>query len=210
MKCTSYLFKVAFISGISLSTIPLAYANQTPIDVEREKIIIFSRQGETELKQAIPKLEALFQRTKDLKVRDDLIALYLRSNQFAQALSICTDCTPSQFSESELENLGKAARNEKQFQRSFELYSQLNRKYPQNPNGLLGSALAATELKNYPVAKDVLIRYKKRFGADAGYLDAQSYLLDFTESDMVKLGRWQKELAKNPKNTALVMNLALV
>ena len=81
MKNSSYLFKIAFMSGISLSTIPLTYANQTPIDVEREKIIIFSRQGEAELKQAIPKLETLFQRTKDLKVRDDLIALYLRSNQ---------------------------------------------------------------------------------------------------------------------------------
>ena len=75
MKNSSYLFKIVFMGGISLSTIPLTYANQTPIDVEREKIIIFSRQGETELKQAIPKLEALFQRTKDLKVRDDLIAL---------------------------------------------------------------------------------------------------------------------------------------
>ncbi len=48
---------------------------------------------------------------------------------------------------------------------------------------------------------------KKRFGTDAGYLDAQSYLLDFTESDMVKLGRWQKELEKNPKNTTLATNL---
>ena len=50
MKNSSYLFKIAFMSGISLSTIPLTYANQTPIDVEREKIIIFSRQGEAELK----------------------------------------------------------------------------------------------------------------------------------------------------------------
>ena len=207
MNNSSYLFKIAFMGGISLSSVPLAYANQTPIDVEREKIIILSRQGEAELKKAIPKLEALFQRTKDLKVRDDLIALYLRSNQSAQALSVCMDCSPNQFSESELENLGKAARNEKQLQRSFELYSQLNRKYPQNPNGLLGSALVAAELKNYPIAKDALIRYKKRFGADAGYRDAQNYLLDFTESDMVKLGRWQQELAKNPKNTALATNL---
>ena len=175
MNNSSYLFKIAFMGGISLSSVPLAYANQTPIDVEREKIIILSRQGEAELKKAIPKLEALFQRTKDLKVRDDLIALYLRSNQSAQALSVCMDCSPSQFSESELENLSKAARNEKQLQRSFELYSQLNRKYPQNPNGLLGSALVAAELKNYPIAKDALIRYKKRFGADAGYRGAQNY-----------------------------------
>ncbi|WP_429696976.1 poly-beta-1,6 N-acetyl-D-glucosamine export porin PgaA [Aggregatibacter kilianii] len=195
------------MGGISLSTIPFAHANQTPIDLEREKIIIFSRQGDGELKQAIPQLEKLFQRTKDVKVRDDLIALYLRNNQSAQALKVCDDCTPAKLSESELENLGRAARNEKQFQRSFELYAQLEKKYPQNPNGLLGKALVATELKNYTVAKDALAQYKKRFGEDNGYVDARSYLLDFTEPDVSKLGRWQRELAKNPKNTHLAGNL---
>lgn len=207
MKSPSYLFKAVFMSGVSLSAIPLAYANQTPTDVEREKIIILSRQGESELKKAIPKLEVLYQRTKDVRVRDDLIALYLRNNQSVQALNLCSGCSPSQFSETELENLGKAARNERQFQRSFELYSQLNRKYPKNPNGLLGSALVATELKNYAIAKDALVRYKKRFGEDTEYLNTQSYLLDATEPDLAKLGRWQRELAKNPKNTTLAANL---
>ncbi len=207
MKRPSYLFKMVFMSGISLSTIPFAHANQSPIDLEREKIIIFSRQGDSELKQAIPQLEKLFERTKDLKVRDDLIALYLRNNQSIHALKVCESCTPTQFSESELENLGKAARNEKQFQRSFELYSQLAKKYPQNPNGLLGKVLVATELKNYTVAKDALINYKKRFGENTAYWDANSYLLDFTQSDMAKLGRWQRELSRNPKNTHLAGNL---
>ena len=69
-----------------------------------ENIIIFSRQGEAQLNQAIPKLEALFKRTHDIKVRDDLITLYLRTNQSAKALSLCESCAPVQFSQNELEN----------------------------------------------------------------------------------------------------------
>lgn len=103
MKRPSYLFKMVFMSGISLSTIPFAHANQSPIDLEREKIIIFSRQGDSELKQAIPQLEKLFERTKDLKVRDDLIALYLRNNQSVHALKVCESCTPTQFGSSRVD-----------------------------------------------------------------------------------------------------------
>ena len=56
-----------------------------PLLIPNEKnIIIFSRQGEAQLNQAIPKLEALFKRTNDIKVRDDLITLYLRTNQSAK------------------------------------------------------------------------------------------------------------------------------
>jgi len=53
MKNSSYLFKIAFMSGISLSTIPLTYANQTPIDVEREKIIIFNIRIERIIKKIL-------------------------------------------------------------------------------------------------------------------------------------------------------------
>ena len=45
-----------------------------PLLIPNEKISSFSpRQGEAQLNQAIPKLEALFKRTNDIKVRDDLI-----------------------------------------------------------------------------------------------------------------------------------------
>lgn len=206
MKYPSYLRMMLLGTFIS----PMAsfsYAQQTPIDIERENIIIFSRQGDAQLHQAITQLEKLFSRTQDNKVRDDLIALYLRTNQSAKALAVCSQCVASQFSESELENLGRAARNEKQFTKAFELYSQLQQKYPQNANGWLGRALSAIELKNYPEAKRSLDAYQKRFGKTEGFIDAQNYYLDGTEPDMAKLGRWQRLLNQNPKNTQLVQEL---
>ena len=193
--------------GVSTSVVQVAYAQNSSIDTERENIIIFSRQGEAQLNQAIPKLEALFKRTHDVKVRDDLITLYLRTNQSAKALSLCESCAPAQFSQNELENLGKAARNEKQYDRAVAFYSQLQKQFPDNPNGWLGGALASTETQNYTAAKNALNVYKKRFGQDNAYLDAESYLLDFTEPDMAKLGRWQRQLEQNPKNITLMREL---
>lgn len=207
MKSLSHVFKTVLLVGVSTSVVQVAYAQNSSIDTERENIIIFSRQGEAQLNQAIPKLEALFKRTNDIKVRDDLITLYLRTNQSAKALSLCESCAPAQFSQNELENLGKAARNEKQYDRAVIFYSQLQKQYPDNPNGWLGGALAFTETKNYNAAKNALNVYKKRFGQDNAYLDAESYLLDFTEPDMAKLGRWQRQLEKNPKNLTLMKEL---
>ena len=207
MKSLSHVFKTVLLVGVSTSVVQVAYAQNSSIDTERENIIIFSRQGEAQLNQAIPKLEALFKRTHDIKVRDDLITLYLRTNQSAKALSLCESCAPAQFSQNELENLGKAARNEKQYDRAVAFYSQLQKQFPDNPNGWLGGALASTETKNYTAAKNALNVYKKRFGQDNAYLDAESYLLDFTEPDMAKLGRWQRQLEQNPKNLTLMKEL---
>ena len=207
MKSLSHVFKAVLLVGVSTSVVQVAYAQNSSIDTERENIIIFSRQGEAQLNQAIPKLEALFKRTLDIKVRDDLITLYLRTNQSAKALSLCESCAPAQFSQNELENLGKAARNEKQYDRAVAFYSQLQKQFPDNPNGWLGGALASTETKNYTAAKNALNVYKQRFGQDNAYLDAESYLLDFTEPDMAKLGRWQRQLEQNPKNLTLMKEL---
>ena len=88
------------------------------------------------------------------------MTLYLRTNQSAKALSLCESCAPAQFSQNELENLGKAARNEKQYDRAVAFYSQLQKQYPDNPNGWLGGALAFTETKNYNAAKNALSVYK--------------------------------------------------
>lgn len=207
MKSLSHVFKTVLLVGVSTSVAQVAYAQKSAIDTERENIIIFSRQGDVQLNQAIPKLEALFKRTQDSKVRDDLMTLYLRTNQSAKALSLCESCAPAQFSQNELENLGKAARNEKQYDRAVVFYSQLQKQFPDNPNGWLGGALASTETKNYTAAKNALNVYKKRFGQDNAYLDAESYLLDFTEPDMAKLGRWQRQLEQNPKNLTLMKEL---
>ena len=104
MKSLAHVFKAMLLAGVTTSVAQVAYAQKSSIDTERENIIIFSRQGEAQLNQAIPKLEALFKRTHDVKVRDDLITLYLRTNQSAKALSLYESCAPAQFSQNELEN----------------------------------------------------------------------------------------------------------
>ena len=207
MKSLSQAFQAVLLTGVITSVAPSVYAQKSITDIEREDIIIFSRQGDAQLNQAIPRLEALFDKTHDAKVRDDLIALYLKVNKSDKALSLCENCKLTQFSQNELENLGKAARNEKQYNQALTFYLQLQKLSPKNPNGWLGAALAATENKNYDVAKHALNSYRKHFGLDNAYLDAESYLLDFTESDMAKLGRWQRQLENNPKNLTLMKEL---
>ncbi len=200
-------FSCVTIALLSTQLGQVAFANPTSTDLEREEIVIFSRQGDSQLAQAIKQLSALYKRTQDVKVRDDLIALMIRKEQFKEATLVCAKCSVSAFSESELENLARAYRNTKNLPKSLQLYTQLRIKYPQNPNGLLGSALLETELAKYPAAKKHLVQYKARFGADAGYKDAQNFLLDRTEPEVSKLGRWQSQLEAEPKNEKLALAL---
>lgn len=199
-------------SSLALSLLALCVsqavsATMTQTDIKREEIIIFSRQGEAQLNQAIPQLQKLYQQTHDSKVRDDLITLLVRQSRFQEAVDVCASCANSHFSENELENLAKAYRMVKNPQKSLALYSLLAQKQPNNPNGLLGKGLVETELGEYAKAKQALNQYRTKFGADDAFKEANSYLLNKTEPDVAKLGRWQDELKENPKNTRLALDL---
>uniref|UniRef100_UPI00356571ED poly-beta-1,6 N-acetyl-D-glucosamine export porin PgaA n=1 Tax=Actinobacillus succinogenes TaxID=67854 RepID=UPI00356571ED len=200
-------------SLLTLSCLTLFHAPDAPaaslsrIDKQREESVILSRQGDEQLNRAITQLTQLYTDTRNNKVRDDLIALLMRKGDFKQVLNVCPHCNINTFSANELENLARAARNEKQFQLSYNFYSQLRQQYPSNPNGLLGSALVATESGKYQEAQHYLRLYSKQFGQDAGYRDAADYLADHTEADISKLGRWQKALATQPDNKDLALRL---
>ena len=85
MKSLSQAFQAVLLTGVITSVAPSVYAQKSITDIEREEIIIFSRQGDAQLNQAIPRLETLFDKTHDAKVRDDLIALYLKVNKSDKA-----------------------------------------------------------------------------------------------------------------------------
>ena len=90
-------------SSLALSLLALCVsqavsATMTQTDIKREEIIIFSRQGEAQLNQAIPQLQKLYQQTHDSKVRDDLITLLVRQSRFQEAVDVCASCANSHFS----------------------------------------------------------------------------------------------------------------
>lgn len=207
MMKANLTFNLSYLVAVLILPIATPSLAQSPIDIQREEIIIFSRESDQNLSIAIEKLQNLYATTKDVKVRDDLIALMIRKEKFKEAMSVCKKCSITNFSESELENLARAARNEKEFSYSFNLYSQLRQKYPNNPNGWLGSGLVATELEKYTEARKYLNAYSNKFGNDEGYQDANRYLLNKTEPEISKIGRWQEELKQNPNNKELALNL---
>lgn len=195
---------LALFSTIATDTV---LADQPPIDIKREEIVIFARQGDSQLEQAINQMLALYKKTQNQRVRDDLIALMVRKGQFKEATQVCTQCDIDSFSESELENLAKAYRTSQRLPKSLQLYAKLRKVYPQNPNGLLGSALVEIELGKYQDAQTHLTQYKQKFGTDEGYNAALSFLLDQTEPELAKLGRWQEEIKANPSNKKLAIQL---
>ncbi len=188
----------------SLATILLStfyypqYAVASSIDQQREDIIRYSRLGEEQLRDGTKQLAQLYQRTADRKVRDDLITLLVRQNQYNDALSLCTECKLNQYSVNELEHLGKAARNARQLEMALAFYAQLNKVQPRNTNGLLGLALVSTEISDFNAAKQYLAKYKRRFGADKQYTEANTYFLDHSEPLTARLARLQNELERNP------------
>ena len=188
---------LAFLMGGALCA---QNAVSSPIDEQREDIIRYSRLGDAQLVEGTKQLADLYRNTHDHKVRDDLITLLVRQNQFKEALAVCRHCRLDELSENELEVLAKAARNERQFQQSLSFYNRLTRVSPKNPNGLLGLSLVNTDISHFDDSQKYLSQYKRKFGIDNEYKQADLYLLESSESLTSKLHRLSNNLVKNPND----------
>ncbi|WP_416192085.1 poly-beta-1,6 N-acetyl-D-glucosamine export porin PgaA [Neisseria sp. CCUG12390] len=174
-------------------TLPAVTSAQT-IDAERERWVIHSRSSEAQRIEAVEALRKLYARSGDKAVRADLVALLMRGGQFQQALAVCTACTPSEMAADELENLAKAARNLKQFDRSAALYRELKTRFPEQKIGFLGSALVAVDQKKTEEAAAGIAEYRRRFGNDADAQAADNYLGSLSRSHTEQLSVLGKDL----------------
>ncbi|AAU37721.1 poly-beta-1,6 N-acetyl-D-glucosamine export porin PgaA [[Mannheimia] succiniciproducens] len=199
--------KVSLLTLLIGGALAVQYANGSPIDERRENIIKYSRLGDGQLVEGTKQLIDLYNKTKDKKVRDDLITLLVRQNRDAEALSISETYKLTDFSSNELEYLARAARNERQFSKSLAFYNQLNNLDTKNPNGLLGLALVSTDMAKFEQSKLYLSRYKHRFGTDEQYNQANAYFLDSSEPLITRFHRWNSELDTNPNDIELVKKL---
>lgn len=96
---------------------------QTVTDAQREALVIQARQGE--LAPSIDGLKTLYHQTRNARVREDLVALLVRANRHQEALAVCSWCETENHSDSELANLGTAARSEGDYEQALTLFRHL-------------------------------------------------------------------------------------
>lgn len=183
---------------------PLTAAAQD-VNAEREHWALHARNGQAELAESIAALRKLYAQSKDTKVRADLIALLVRQGKPAEALAVCGSCKPVNYTSDELENLAKAARDNKQFAQSAALYAQLQQIDSGKKIGFLGGALASSEAGKYAEARTQINEYRQRFGNDADITQAENYLKDRSQTLSERLFILQKQLEQNPDNKDLVL-----
>ena len=163
----------------ALTALLLAFcctARADDTDRERERLAVYARQGDSQLAEAARKMGELYRKTGNGKVRADWIALLVRRGDRRQALAACPECRPGDYAPDELENLAKAARDEKQFDTALQLYQALQKSDPERKIGWLGGALTALDGNDYISAINQIALYRERFGNDADIAAAQSYM----------------------------------
>ena len=162
------------LTALLLALCCTARADDT--DRERERLAVYARQGDSQLAEAARKMGELYRKTGNGKVRADWIALLVRRGDRRQALAACPECRPGDYAPDELENLAKAARDEKQFDTALQLYQALQKSDPERKIGWLGGALTALDGNDYISAINQIALYRERFGNDADIAAAQSYM----------------------------------
>lgn len=162
------------LTALLLALCCTARADDT--DRERERLAVYARQGDSQLAEAARKMGELYRKTGNGKVRADWIALLVRRGDRRQALAACPECRPGDYAPDELENLAKAARDEKQFDTALQLYQALQKRDPERKIGWLGGALTALDGNDYISAINQIALYRERFGNDADIAAAQSYM----------------------------------
>ena len=121
------------LTALLLALCCTARADDT--DRERERLAVYARQGDSQLADAARKMGELYRKTGNGKVRADWIALLVRRGDRRQALAACPECRPSDYAPDELENLAKAARDEKQVDTALQLYQALQKSDPERKIG---------------------------------------------------------------------------
>ncbi len=175
------------------------------VDNAREAWVIKARAGE--LEAAIAGLDALYRQTNDGKVLDDLIAVRLWHGDRKGALAACTPCEFSPISNKTLEEVARAARDEKRYPEAISYYRVLQGRAPANPNGWLGLFLTASDQGNQRLARQAASEYEQRFGRDRAILDARLYAARQAEDAMGELLVHQQWLELEPDNAEQVLAL---
>lgn len=200
---------LSFWTMTALSLLPVfAGAEELgDINAERERWAVHARSGQAELSESVAALRNLYAQTRDAKVRADLIALLVRQGNGGEALAVCANCAPNDYSADELENLAKAARDNKQFAQSLALYEALQQQTPQQKIGWLGGALAAVDAKEYARAESLIAAYRKQFGDDTDIAMAEGYLKEQSQTLSERMAVLQAKLAEHPDDRETVLDL---
>ncbi|RPD87403.1 poly-beta-1,6 N-acetyl-D-glucosamine export porin PgaA [Neisseria weixii] len=191
MNITRPLSLLVATAGFSVPVV--SYAQN--IDAEREHWVAYSRASEAQRIEAVDALQQLYRETNNPAVRADLIALLIRGGQREEALAICADCMPSELAADELENLAKAARDNKKFDQAAKFYRTLQTRFPDQKIGFLGSALVAADQGRQQQATADIKEYRRRFGDDGDIQAAAEYLNSQTQSQTEQLSILGKRMS---------------
>lgn len=205
MKTKFSFCRLPFWAVLALSAAPAQAAGD--VQAERERWALHARGGEQQLSESVAALQTLYGSSGDARVRADLTALLLRQGRSADALALCGGCLPGDYRADELENLAKAARDNKQFERALTFYQTLQQKAPQQKIGWLGGALAAVDAREYAAAKTHIDAYRQRFGDDNDIREAESYLQNQSQSLAERIGALQQRLEAQPGDRDIVLQL---
>ncbi|MGL5564561.1 MAG: hypothetical protein ACRDC4_02400, partial [Plesiomonas sp.] len=189
---------------LMLALLPLLVC-ASEVDRVREAWVIKARAGE--LDAAAHGLDALYRQSGDGKVLDDLIAVQLWRGDRKGALAACEPCELSPISNSTLEGLARAARDEKRYSEAISYYRILQGRDPANRNGWLGLFLTASDQGNRELARSAAADYEARFGRDQAILEARIYAARQGEDPMGELLARQQWLELEPDNHEQVLAL---
>lgn len=189
---------------LMLALLPLLVC-ASEVDRVREAWVIKARAGE--LDAAAHGLDALYRQSGDGKVLDDLIAVQLWRGDRKGALAACEPCELSPISNSTLEGVARAARDEKRYSEAISYYRILQGRDPANRNGWLGLFLTASDQGNRKLARHAAGEYEANFGRDQAILEASIYAARQGEDPMGELLARQQWLELEPDNHEQVLAL---
>ncbi|MFD2191546.1 poly-beta-1,6 N-acetyl-D-glucosamine export porin PgaA [Pistricoccus aurantiacus] len=184
--------------GLTAFGMENALAQTGSLDSQREAWVIMAREGQRD--KAIDGLSQLYARTGDQAVLDDLIALLIRAERYAEALNVCGDCTAASYSATSLEALGLAARQTGNTQQAQIFYRTLTQRQPDNLQGWLGLVLVDIEQGAYLAAGYTLQIIKQRFGVSDDWLRTRLRLANQRNDVIDELRTRERLVRRNPES----------
>ncbi len=173
--------------------------NEASVEQRYREALTLARSGGDKLKQAIDIFQELVTHNPDrLAIFYDYLVILTWDNQNQQVAQLSSQLDLEQVPAYVLETVGKAMRDDKQFERAASIYKIAIRRYPERLQAHLGLGLTLTDQRKFPQAIEILKPLAKTYPEN----DEIAVALHYVYIQLARSGKNLKQTVKSLKQLA--------
>ena len=201
MKILIKLILYGILLNLSQTVIASEYTLSKQVENQHRELLAMAREGKQQLQKSVPKFKKLQQQNpRSILILNDYIAILGWANQDKTIMGLLPQLDIGKIPVYVLEAVGRAARNEKQFDKAVYFYQQGVRRFPDVSSLNIGLGLAYSDHKQHKKAIKQLKMLHENRPKNIEIMFALAYAYRAIPKYVDALALYEKILVQQPNN----------